>query len=97
MAFGDGWIGDSFRFIRRMTRPGLFRVISASTGGRPAGSLVLNPDAAVVLAVAVGRSRSQVGVFDLAGREISGDTRDQVRLLERIAGHLREALMGGPT
>ena len=48
----------------------------ASTGGRPAGSLVLNPDAAVVLAVAVGRSRSQVGVFDLAGREISGDTRD---------------------
>ena len=48
----------------------------ASTGGRPAGSLALDPDAAVVLAVAVGRSRSQVGVFDLAGREISGDTRD---------------------
>ena len=48
----------------------------ASTGGRPAGSLHLNPDAAAVLAVAVGRSRSQVGVFDLAGREIAGDTHD---------------------
>ncbi|NYD56519.1 putative NBD/HSP70 family sugar kinase [Nocardioides marinisabuli] len=47
-----------------------------STGGRPAGALALDPDAAVVLAVAVGRSRSQVGVFDLAGREISSDTRD---------------------
>ena len=30
--------------------------------------------------------------------EVKGDLpRDQVRLLERIAGHLREALMGGPT
>ena len=48
----------------------------ASTGGRPAAALSLDPDAAVVLAVAVGRSRSQVGVFDLAGREIAGDTRD---------------------
>lgn len=48
----------------------------ASTGGRPAGALALDPDAAVVLAIAVGRSRSQVGVFDLAGREIASDTRD---------------------
>lgn len=47
-----------------------------ATGGRPAGSLRLDPDAAAVLAVAVGRSRSQVAVFDLAGREIAGDTRD---------------------
>ncbi|MCL8024550.1 ROK family transcriptional regulator [Nocardioides bruguierae] len=47
-----------------------------STGGRPAGALHLDPDHSVVLAVAVGRSRSQVGVFDLAGREIAGDTRD---------------------
>jgi predicted NBD/HSP70 family sugar kinase len=29
-----------------------------------------------VLAVAVGRSRSQLGVFDLEGRELAGDTRD---------------------
>ena len=48
----------------------------ASTGGRPAAALRLDPDAGVVLAVAVGRSRSQVGVFDLAGREVAGDTRD---------------------
>ncbi|WP_348690447.1 ROK family transcriptional regulator [uncultured Nocardioides sp.] len=73
----------------------------ASTGGRPAGSLVLNPDAAVVLAVAVGRSRSQVGVFDLAGREISGDTRDHEpgtsagELMPSVAERL-DALLGAP-
>ncbi|HEY9395104.1 ROK family protein, partial [Nocardioides sp. NPDC000441] len=33
-------------------------------------------DPGVVLAVAVGRSRSQAAVFDLAGRELAGDTRD---------------------
>ncbi|WP_328828974.1 ROK family protein [Nocardioides acrostichi] len=48
----------------------------ASTGGRRAGTLELDPDAGSVLAVAVGRSRSQVGVFDLAGREITSDSRD---------------------
>ncbi|WKN48591.1 ROK family transcriptional regulator [Nocardioides sp. Arc9.136] len=48
----------------------------ASTGGRPAGSLSFNVDAAVVVGAAVGRSRTQVGVFDLDGREIVGDTRD---------------------
>lgn len=48
----------------------------ASTGGRPAGALLFNQGAGVVLAVAIGRSRSQLGVFDLAGREIVSDTRD---------------------
>lgn len=48
----------------------------ASTGGRPPGALVFNQDAGVVLAVAVGRSRSQLAVFDLDGRELAGDTRD---------------------
>ena len=48
----------------------------ASTGGRPPGSLVFNHDAGVVLGVAVGRSRSQLGVYDLEGRELAGDTRD---------------------
>jgi len=48
----------------------------ASTGGRPPGALVFNQDAGVVLAVAVGRSRSQLAVFDLEGRELAGDTRD---------------------
>jgi predicted NBD/HSP70 family sugar kinase len=48
----------------------------ASTGGRPPGALVFNHDAGVVLAVAIGRSRSQLAVFDLEGRELAGDTRD---------------------
>lgn len=48
----------------------------ASTGGRPPGALVFNHDAGVVLAVAVGRSRSQLSVFDLEGRELVGDTQD---------------------
>jgi predicted NBD/HSP70 family sugar kinase len=47
-----------------------------STGGRPPGALLFNQDAGVVLGVAVGRSRSQLGVFDLEGRELAGDTRD---------------------
>lgn len=46
----------------------------ASTGGRPAGSLVLNAGAGVVLAAAIGRSRSQVGVFDLVGTELVSDS-----------------------
>ncbi|TQL70530.1 putative NBD/HSP70 family sugar kinase [Nocardioides albertanoniae] len=37
---------------------------------------VEQPDPGVVLAVAVGRSRSQAALFDLAGRELAGDTRD---------------------
>jgi predicted NBD/HSP70 family sugar kinase len=48
----------------------------ASTGGRPPGALVFNHDAGVVLAVAIGRSRSQLAIFDLEGRELAGDTRD---------------------
>jgi len=42
----------------------------ASTGGRPPGGLVFNRDAGVVAAVAVGRSRSQVALFDLLGEEL---------------------------
>lgn len=48
----------------------------ASTGGRPPGALIFNHDAGVVLGVAVGRSRSQLAIFDLQGRELAGDTRD---------------------
>ena len=48
----------------------------ASTGGRPPGGLLFNKDAGVVLAVALGRSRSQLGVFDLDGHELAGDSRD---------------------
>lgn len=48
----------------------------ASTGGRPPETLALNGAAGVVLAVAVGRSRSQVGAFDLLGTELSSDSVD---------------------
>ena len=43
----------------------------ASTGGRPAGGLDFNHDAGVVLAAAIGGSRSQLAVFDLEGRELA--------------------------
>lgn len=48
----------------------------ASTGGRPPGALVFNKDAGVVLAVAIGRSRSQLAVLDLDGQELSSDWHD---------------------
>ncbi len=48
----------------------------ASTGGRPPGALVFNKDAGVVLAVAIGRSRTQLAVLDLDGQERSADSRD---------------------
>ena len=74
----------------------------ASTGGRPAGSLVFNQDAAVVLGVAVGRSRSQLGVFDLEGRELAGVSRDHKvgigpdELMPQVADRLG-ALLGDVT
>lgn len=70
----------------------------ASTGGRPPGALVFNQDAGVVLAVAVGRSRSQLAIFDLEGRELAGDTRDhQVgisaeELMPELVDRLRKML-----
>ncbi len=48
----------------------------ASTGGRPPGGLVFNRHAGVVLAVAVGRSRSQLAVFDLDGHELASRSDD---------------------
>ncbi|GAB3019470.1 sugar kinase [Nocardioides flavus (ex Wang et al. 2016)] len=44
----------------------------SATGGRPATTLVLNRDAGLVLAVAVGRSRSQLSVCSLDGTELAG-------------------------
>lgn len=38
-----------------------------STGGRPPGRLAFNKDAGVVLAAAIGRSRTQLGLCDLDG------------------------------
>jgi predicted NBD/HSP70 family sugar kinase len=75
---------------------------SVSTGGRPPGTLSFNADAGVVLAVAIGRSRSQLGVFDLEGRELAGDTRDHEvgagapTLLPRMVERLRAMLEGLP-
>jgi predicted NBD/HSP70 family sugar kinase len=47
-----------------------------STGGRPAAGVALNTGAGVVLAAAIGRSRSQVAVFDLGGRELAAASLD---------------------
>jgi predicted NBD/HSP70 family sugar kinase len=74
----------------------------ASTGGRPPGSLVFNRDAGVVLAVAVGRSRSQLGVFDLDGQEVVALSRDHEvgvgpdDLMPEVARGLAELLAASP-
>ncbi|WP_231912765.1 ROK family transcriptional regulator, partial [Rhodococcus sp. EPR-157] len=48
-----------------------------STGGRPPARLSFDVDAGVVLAAAIGRSRSQLGVFTLGGEFLASDTVDQ--------------------
>jgi predicted NBD/HSP70 family sugar kinase len=48
-----------------------------SSGGRPPARLRFNSGAGVVLAAAVGRSRSQLAVFDLAGDELAAAEFDQ--------------------
>lgn len=48
----------------------------ASTGGRPPGGLDLRADAAVVVGVALGRSRAQLGLFDLHGRALHAESHD---------------------
>ncbi|GAA2146193.1 ROK family transcriptional regulator [Nocardioides koreensis] len=64
--------------IAALTEAGLLLIGEelASTGGRPPGALVFNKDAGVVVAIAIGRSRTQLGVYDLEGAELvshSGD------------------------
>lgn len=49
----------------------------SATGGRPAATLVLNRDAGLVLAVAVGRSRSQMAVCALDGSVLASVSHDQ--------------------
>src|SRR6478752_154245 len=73
----------------------------SATGGRPATTLVLNGSAGLVLAIAVGRSRSQLAVCSLDGNELAAVSLDQetgqgpdvlmplvVRHLERMLGDL---------
>lgn len=72
----------------------------ASTGGRPPGALVFNQQAGVVLAIAIGRSRSQLAVADLDGQEIASDSRDHEvgvgpdELMTEIAQRLATLLEG---
>src|SRR6478609_8827298 len=72
----------------------------ASTGGRPPGALVFNQHAGVVLAIAIGRSRSQLAVADLDGQEIASDSRDHEvgvgpdELMTEVVRRLRGLLDG---
>ena len=59
------------------TRPGAERAEAPSTGGRPPARLVFNADAGVVLAAAIGRSRTQLGVCNLAGEVLTMADFDQ--------------------
>jgi predicted NBD/HSP70 family sugar kinase len=71
-----------------------------STGGRPPGSLVFNTGAGVVLAAAVGRSRSQLAVFDLLGKELGVSSVDHEigagpdDVMPVVAEHLAALLAG---
>lgn len=49
----------------------------SSTGGRPAATLVLDPDAGLVLAAAIGRSRTQLSVSALDGEELASVSHEQ--------------------
>lgn len=91
--------------VNSLTSAGLLLIGEelASTGGRPPGGLLFNKDAGVVLAVAVGRSRSQLAVLDLDGQELAADSRDHEvgvgpdELLPDIASRLTGLLDGvGP-
>lgn len=64
--------------VSALTDAGLLTTVDLleSTGGRPASRLVFNSSAGVVLAAAIGRSRAQVAVLDLAGTELASESLD---------------------
>ncbi|MCL2542867.1 MAG: ROK family transcriptional regulator [Nocardioidaceae bacterium] len=70
----------------------------ASTGGRPPASLELDTGAGTVLSLAVGRSRSQVAVFDLGGTQLAASEVDHEigagpdEVMPIVAGQLRRLL-----
>ncbi|CAN5438374.1 ROK family transcriptional regulator [soil metagenome] len=74
----------------------------ASTGGRPAGGLAFHHEHGVVLAAAIGGSRSQLAVFDLAGHELAASTVDHEvgappdTVMPEAARRLRALLAGLP-
>jgi predicted NBD/HSP70 family sugar kinase len=55
----------------------LERAEATSTGGRPPARLVFNAQAGIVLAAAIGRSRTQLGVCNLAGEVLTMSDVDQ--------------------
>ncbi len=71
-----------------------------STGGRRPTGLVFAADAGLVLAAALGRSRSQLAVVDLGGRELVSSEREHApgtgpaELMPAVADGLRELLAG---
>ena len=93
--------------VAALTQAGLLLIGEelASTGGRPPGALVFNKDAGVVLAAAIGRSRSQLAVLDLDGQELAADSEDHEvgtgpedllpAVAARLRGLLEEALPEG--
>ncbi len=88
----------------------LDRAEAASTGGRPPARLVFNADAGVVLAAAIGRSRTQLGVCNLAGRvltmadidqevgvgpdELMPDIAKRLEVLLEDSGHRPDEILG---
>ncbi|QDP98287.1 ROK family protein [Microlunatus elymi] len=71
---------------------------SVSTGGRPPGQLRFNRDAGVVLAGAIGRSRTQVAVCDLDGTVLAAaDVEQEIgvspdQLMPAVVGALTDLL-----
>ncbi|GAA5113126.1 ROK family transcriptional regulator [Alloalcanivorax gelatiniphagus] len=74
--------------------------VESVTGGRPAATLRLDRESGLVLAVALGRSRSQMSVCDLAGEELASVSQDQEvgaspqDVMPLVARHLTEMLSG---
>jgi len=72
--------------------------VGPSTGGRPPARLALNTGGGVVLAAAIGRSRTQVAVCDLAGDVLASGEMDQevglgpAELMPRVAARLESLL-----
>jgi predicted NBD/HSP70 family sugar kinase len=72
--------------------------VGPSTGGRPPARLALNTGGGVVLAAAIGRSRTQVAVCDLAGDVLASGEMDQEvglgpdELMPRVAARLESLL-----
>ena len=63
-----------------------------STGGRPPARLALNTGGGVVLAAAIGRSRTQAAVCDLAG-EVLASSETEMLINRRYSGNSQTAVL----